>query len=143
MHGARKLAQVDYSKYTLTELYEALASIDAEKYPENYQRLVAELNRPERNESQLIVESEKAQEKANELKSFKFTTLVGVFFVFGSYLAYEQGVIYQRHSDQVLASIDSDPASFLFLLGSTVLLGICLIIFGLFNIYKLSEEEKG
>lgn len=133
---------VDYSKYTLPELHEALASIDAEKYPGNYQKLIAELNKPERKESRIVFESTEVQEKRNELKSFKLTIVIGIFFVFWSYLAYNKGVIYQRCSDEILASIDNNPESFFFILSCGALLGACLIVFGLFKVYKLSKQEK-
>lgn len=42
------MSEIDYTKYNLADLHDALANINAEKYPENYARLQAELAKPER-----------------------------------------------------------------------------------------------
>lgn len=42
------MTEVDYTKYSLADLHDVLENINAEKYPENYARLQAELAKPER-----------------------------------------------------------------------------------------------
>ena len=39
------MVAIDYSKYSLDQLYNALESIDKEKYPENYEVLVSEIKK--------------------------------------------------------------------------------------------------
>lgn len=59
-----RLNQVDYRKYSLSELHEALESIDAKEFPQNYKNLLAELDKPERNNKEtLIAYKEQAEEE--------------------------------------------------------------------------------
>lgn len=76
----------DYSEYSQKELREALALIDKDSYPENYEKLVLELSKRDSpsgsNESLLVMES--LSQKSNIPCSFKrISTVIGLG-LFGS-----------------------------------------------------------
>ncbi|MDN3384635.1 hypothetical protein QL995_18530 [Pseudoalteromonas sp. APC 3358] len=63
------IINIDYSAYSLSELNEAIESIDSHKYPENYKRLKDELAKPNRNEpkaAQQIVIAKKNTKKTSK-----------------------------------------------------------------------------
>ena len=56
------MVAIDYSKYSLDQLYSTLDSIDKEKYPENYAALVSEIKKKE----ELFAADEKIQNNSKD-----------------------------------------------------------------------------
>ena len=56
------MVAIDYSKYSLDQLYSTLDSIDKEKYPENYAALVSEIKK----KRELFAADEKIQNNSKD-----------------------------------------------------------------------------
>lgn len=86
------MAEIDFSRYSVEELRQAQESIDAEQYPENYARLLAELAKPERQQQ------EQAALRAQEIKSHDAKKVLGrTFFVIAGICLFFMAFIF--HSD--------------------------------------------
>ena len=129
--------KIDYSKYSLKELYEALGSIDSEKFPENYRQLKDELSKPERSNDEVLSELE--AEMGNQESDFKsyFIIAVGAFFVLWGFLAEEKGIIHK--SKEVLVTLADNPDKFYFHVYLAAGIGICSVIFGVYLLVRNSK----
>lgn len=63
------MTEINYEKYTIQELYEAQSSINKEMYPENYNRLMAEINK--RKQSEKINDKEFLKDESKFVKPLK------------------------------------------------------------------------
>jgi hypothetical protein len=131
--------KIDYSKYSLKELYEALDSIDSEKFPENYRQLKDELSKPERSNDEVLSELE--AEMGNQESDFKsyFIIAVGAFFVLWGFLAEEKGIIHKHRSKEVLVTLADNPDKFYFHVYLAAGIGICSVIFGVYLLVRNSK----
>lgn len=82
---------MDYSRYTLAELNESLASIDKEAFPENYQKLLAELENRKDEVEHYTAEQEQKQlfrveTRLNILSILQLSTMLG--FLYLAYSSY-------------------------------------------------------
>ena len=126
------MAGIDFSRYSVEELRQAQESIDAEQYPENYARLMAELAKPERQQQEQV--ELRAQEiKSHGAKKVFYRTL-SVITGFGLfYMAYDfhsEGVIKGRHGSGILKLADS-PIGFYLGITFYCLGGLYLLYMGL------------
>lgn len=106
-----RLNQVDYTKYSLSELHEALEGIDAKAFPQNYKNLLAELDKPERNnEKVLIAHKEQMEAERIILKRVLliFAALMG--FVASGFM-YMEGVIRSRGGGEIV-NVSDNPIAF-------------------------------
>ncbi len=126
------MAGIDFSRYSVEELRQAQESIDAEQYPENYARLMAELAKPERQQQEQ--DALRAQEiKSHDMKMVLARTLlvitgIGTFFMAFSF--YSDGVITGKY-DRVIVRLVDNPVGFYFGLVVTGIVGLSMFYAGL------------
>jgi len=107
------LEGIDFRRYSVEELHQALASIDAEKYPENYAKLLAELAKPERQleEREAVRADENASQETKKILVRIFSVSVGVCSFFLVYYFFSEGVVHLRHG-RILVSQAENPLGF-------------------------------
>lgn len=126
------MAGIDFSRYSIDELRQAQESIDAEQYPENYARLMAELAKPERQEQEL------AELRAQEIKSHDakkvlgrtFLVIIGIGTFFMAFSFHSDGVITGKHGG-VIVRLADNPVGFYFGLVVTGIAGLSMLYAGL------------
>lgn len=126
------MAGIDFSRYSVEELRQAQESIDAEQYPENYARLMAELAKPERQQQ------EQAELRAKEIKSHDakkvlgrtFLVITGICLFFMAFIFYSDGVIKGKHGS-VIVRLADNPVGFYFGIIIVVIGGLYLLYVGL------------
>lgn len=64
-HGEIALLSPEYKKYTLAELYDVLAAIDAKRHPDNYQKLITEIARKEKLEKEKLTQQTRKESLHN------------------------------------------------------------------------------
>lgn len=126
------MAEIDFSRYSVEELRQAQESIDAEQYPENYARLMAELAKPERQQQ------EQAELRAQEIKSHDakkvlgrtFLVITGICLFFMAFIFHSDGVIKGKHGS-VIVRLADNPVGFYFGIIIVVIGGLYLLYVGL------------
>ena len=91
------IINIDYSTYSLSELNEALESIDAHKYPENYKRLKDELAKPNRTEPKATQQIVIAENSTKKTSKALLCIVLGLFILLRSYFNYESGAVSYTH----------------------------------------------
>ena len=135
------IINIDYSTYSLSELNEALESIDAHKYPENYKRLKDELAKPNRTEpkdTQQIVIAENSTKKTSKAL---LCIILGLFILLRSYFNYENGVIYKRYNEPAMASLENNPKKFYLFLFFTIGAGGFITAYGIHTLFSKKEDN--
>ncbi|MCC5825163.1 hypothetical protein [Alkalimonas sp.] len=133
------MSRVDYTKYSLLELYEALESIDAAAFPENYENLMAELAKPERNNEQTLSE----HKERNEAELIIFKRVIWIFVALMMFVAsavmHIEGVIKAR-GGRVIVTLDDNPIGFHLGILAFICLGIYSIYIGVFGDLKTKKR---
>lgn len=123
--------EIDFSRYSLEELHQALASIDAEQYPENYAKLQAELAKPARQQQAQAVlrEHESSSHDAKKVLGRTLLVITGICAFFVVFIAFSEGVIKSK-SGGTLVTLAGNPLGFYFGIAVFVVAGICMMYMG-------------
>ena len=135
-----RLNQVDYTKYSLSELHEALESIDAYAFPENYQNLLAELEKPERKNEKVNIAKENKTDGNNEIQTRVFLTMCSCLMFASSYFIYISGVFMSRNNRREILNIHDNPIAFHLGVMALVFCGIFLFYKGVFGAFKSKKK---
>lgn len=109
------MTKIDYTKYSLPELREALESINAKAYPENYKNLISELEKPERKHEAIMIDNQQIESGSDILKRVMFI-LCSIMMCFASRSMYLSGVINTRSGREIINIVDHPIAFHLVIL---------------------------
>ena len=123
------MTEIDYSRFELDELYEALNSIDKDEYPGNYRRLVAEIERKKKITP--IPQSKTTDFFSRKISPSSYVIMVAFYAI--TILEYTRGYIFMWSRTQRLYLRNGNA--------TTAFIGITLMVVAQ-TIYWLIQAEK-
>ncbi|WP_444884642.1 hypothetical protein [Microbulbifer sp. PSTR4-B] len=121
----------DYKNYSRKELLEALASIDRDRFPERYQKLVEELRKPERNTPKIKEQEEIAEKREDSEYKGIFILFVSSFFYLWSFLATYKQEFYLGRGKGRLITFEDNPELFVAMVVLCIFVATCLLYLGI------------
>ncbi|WP_448556350.1 hypothetical protein [Thalassotalea montiporae] len=133
----------DYSKYSLSELYQTYNDIDKQVYPERALRLEREINaRQSDSDSELVVDSESGRFELTEFKFIAVKTVNCVFVIpLLVYIFIDAILTGEIKTRQFVYSVDGNLGGYILFLVAIFVL-ISLLLSSLFVKYKAPKDKQ-